>query len=651
MTKVILPDITSGYNLSAINSNFQKIEDELNNKVLYRQIQDGEPNAMSENLDMGSNRIINLPDAVSESEPITLRQLLHVDSGNATQLRIDLSKIDGASLVGGALYSDIRAYTGTAQRIYCLGRTSMFDGAHGWFKRMSVPKPDNDGVYVGNYERENNEVVNPVWFGALPLGGGNSLPALTAAVTFARTRGGFVPPIVRVPGGNYTIDGMWDLFDLAQATVILDGPYFSGVSALAQDAVMRINNASNLKIVGSATVSANYLTNYASGFATIASAGGVIKPDTGIVSHVDVFGITVRDSKIGFKNGRKDLDTQIAELQYHGCETINTPVATYTGGSQTGASYIGCTLASAPGTFSLSSKFRVFDMDGGFVQMVGGELINSGVPVGTADHVAIEFKPALSATYTNPFGSIKLSGVHVELTSALFAVGSGSTAGTLKSSDANISVSNCGGFVEQAVGADFGSVFEPTFVGKIAIDDSCNFYSTQIRTGFNIQSSASGAKISVGRTAFGSGFKDWMGGCVGGILYHPLLPVAQATTTAQSFPASTPTVVKLTVVSGSSGMSRYGVYSTSTGEITVPKGCRNLTIKFNAQGSGFTGDIFIRKNGAGQAQYGSVTSGGVTYIDFNESAPVENDKYTIVMQPTSGPITLNSSKMVVYMEF
>lgn len=99
MSKVILPDITSGYNLSAINANFQKIEDELNNKVLYRQIQDGEPNAMSENIDMNSNRIINLPDAISESEPITLRQLIAVDSGDSTQLRADLNADGGFSLV------------------------------------------------------------------------------------------------------------------------------------------------------------------------------------------------------------------------------------------------------------------------------------------------------------------------------------------------------------------------------------------------------------------------------------------------------------------------------------------------------------------------------------------------------------------------
>lgn len=60
MSKIELDPITSGYNLSKINANFQKLESELNNKVLYREIQDGEPNAMSENLDMNSNEVINV---------------------------------------------------------------------------------------------------------------------------------------------------------------------------------------------------------------------------------------------------------------------------------------------------------------------------------------------------------------------------------------------------------------------------------------------------------------------------------------------------------------------------------------------------------------------------------------------------------------
>lgn len=100
MSKVELDPIISGYNLSKINDNFQKIEDELNNKVLYRDTPSGEINHMNKTLDMNSNRIINLPDAVSGSEPVTLDQLIAVDSGSALQLMEDLAESDGSSMVG-----------------------------------------------------------------------------------------------------------------------------------------------------------------------------------------------------------------------------------------------------------------------------------------------------------------------------------------------------------------------------------------------------------------------------------------------------------------------------------------------------------------------------------------------------------------------
>lgn len=60
MSKIDLDPITSGYNLSKINANFQKVEDELNNKVLYRNPPAGEPNSMSSNLDMNSRPILNV---------------------------------------------------------------------------------------------------------------------------------------------------------------------------------------------------------------------------------------------------------------------------------------------------------------------------------------------------------------------------------------------------------------------------------------------------------------------------------------------------------------------------------------------------------------------------------------------------------------
>lgn len=60
MSKIELPNVTSGYNLARINDNFQKIEDALNQEVLYRTSYVGEPNEMQTNLDMNSNRILNV---------------------------------------------------------------------------------------------------------------------------------------------------------------------------------------------------------------------------------------------------------------------------------------------------------------------------------------------------------------------------------------------------------------------------------------------------------------------------------------------------------------------------------------------------------------------------------------------------------------
>lgn len=59
MSKIDLDTITSGYNLSKINANFQRVEDELNNRVLYRDSPVGEPNSMSSNLDMNRRSILN----------------------------------------------------------------------------------------------------------------------------------------------------------------------------------------------------------------------------------------------------------------------------------------------------------------------------------------------------------------------------------------------------------------------------------------------------------------------------------------------------------------------------------------------------------------------------------------------------------------
>ena len=77
-----MPDLSSGqYSTNLLNQNFADIEAELL-KTLYREFADGRNNAMEVDLDMASNRILNLPDAVQGSEPLTLSQATALTSGS-----------------------------------------------------------------------------------------------------------------------------------------------------------------------------------------------------------------------------------------------------------------------------------------------------------------------------------------------------------------------------------------------------------------------------------------------------------------------------------------------------------------------------------------------------------------------------------------
>ena len=60
MAKVVIDPVTSGYSLSKINANLETLAAELNDKVLYRDNPLGEPNSLSNDVDMNSNDILNV---------------------------------------------------------------------------------------------------------------------------------------------------------------------------------------------------------------------------------------------------------------------------------------------------------------------------------------------------------------------------------------------------------------------------------------------------------------------------------------------------------------------------------------------------------------------------------------------------------------
>lgn len=106
MSKVELDLIISGYNLSKINNNFQKLEDELNNKTLYRKHGVGEPNHMEVTLDMDSNDIINVKDIsvdrlFIDGEEVIPEELVNEAALTAlNEFKEELASSSGSSEIG-----------------------------------------------------------------------------------------------------------------------------------------------------------------------------------------------------------------------------------------------------------------------------------------------------------------------------------------------------------------------------------------------------------------------------------------------------------------------------------------------------------------------------------------------------------------------
>ena len=97
MTKVVVPDIDSGYNLTQINVALQQLANELNTKVLYRDNPVGEPNAMNSLLDMNSKQIINLPAPATQNSPARLQDVQSAIVGLAPASLVPFTPASGVS--------------------------------------------------------------------------------------------------------------------------------------------------------------------------------------------------------------------------------------------------------------------------------------------------------------------------------------------------------------------------------------------------------------------------------------------------------------------------------------------------------------------------------------------------------------------------
>lgn len=267
MAKIILENTNGGYNITAINRNFQKIQLEMNNKIMYR-LNDipFESNAWLSNMDANQKRIYNLPVPVSPNEAARLqdvqnaisglvpanlvpfypyltltstniqgavqqlkdeRDVTHnIATGNTTQINTVSANLqsfsDGFQL---ANYISLRAYTGTRNSVYITGvlGTVIPSGVAGFFVRVvgDTTSTDNGGTLIvasngARWKRQYQGNVDIQWFGALPENqspGFDSGPAIQLAKTYAESKS----QGIQIPNGQFNCSSQ---IVLNQATTI-----------------------------------------------------------------------------------------------------------------------------------------------------------------------------------------------------------------------------------------------------------------------------------------------------------------------------------------------------------------------------------------------------------------------------------------------
>ncbi|MDA3498396.1 hypothetical protein [Acinetobacter baumannii] len=513
----------------------------------------------------------------------------------------------------------------------------------------------NDGHHTFNgWERHVPYLhVSPLQWGADPTGTEDSsaafqswadhLSALTLSATY--------PAVGIIPAGTYTINGQVVLNNLANCTVFSVGAVISGVSSVALDSLFKINNAVNTKITGSLTISCNNLENYGAAFKVTASAGGVIDPN-GIVSHCDFFGITTERAKVGYQIGENldNWDKHVAELHFVGCESRFVQIACANYGSQTEASFDGSTLAVGYLDISHSDReYRILKAKGGIIEITGGSLVNSMIPENFANSTAFDITPCKSSLYGNPYPVVSIANPHIEITSKLLVVSSDFVGAD--SSFSNINISGCKGWVGVAASEDFINIYDSSYAGKISIDGSNNFYTSNPRTGANIRSNSQGCILEVNPSAFGKNFVQGFAGIAGGILRHPLKLISHTSGLNASLATGKQPLI-FTTANGSGDLARYAVYNTTNGNIQFPHSVKSVNIKLNIVDAGIdvVGDIFIEKNGV-IVCYANKNASFAT-MDYTDNNVLSTDVYRVYFNKSTG-VTLQSggaSSISIYAE-
>ena len=460
-----------------------------------------------------------------------------------------------------------------------------------------------------------SDPISVLDFGADPTAATDSTAAIQAAIDFCLAQGLLFKYLrLYFPQGKYLVDTLTISGSAYTFSMYMEGCEFIGNATTNRFGIFDLVNANTFDVLGSHTLNGANNQFYAAMW-SIRTTG------VGGLQRVNIYNPTFRFNKFGFRIGDKAVPFACSEINIFGANFYATPVAVYLAGGNSLAQFQGCNIVSEPNAAFPTVPERAIWIQGGLIKVVGGSIVVSPLANST-----IFINPS-NATGSNGYGSLAISGTHIESNSGRLAIIQNPEAvATPASTSSSLIIQGCGGFSSSEIApGDFITALDSTYAGTVSVT-GCDFYTGAVRTSANMSSSGTLTKFVTDRTSFGFNFKNWIAGISQGIAAvesHPILAVSSVDQTVNSTTNATLIFTNNTQVLTVQELARYSTgYNNATGVFTLPFDLKQADVSVNLQYSG-GGTVLVqfRVNGAAVA-FAESSNGLLTLTEtvFNLSA-------------------------------
>ncbi len=493
-----LDAVTSGYNLSVINKNFQTIEDKMNAEVLWRKNSSVAGEAkMERDLDMDGHKILN---ADIDGSQITNDRAVRVSDMSLNAIpQSDVERRGKIVTFDVNTGQPIAVSPASGSATDVLNQLALPTGAGliGTSNGKTLQEDLND-----KFRKVYDAVAD---FGADPTGATSSDAQLQAWIN-ALIADGFGIGTIR---GIFKIDNPLLFSNMHGFTIHADAYIYVTPSFPAGEYILGFKEGGNGKIYGRFEVSGQLRPDINCGIK-------VWSENLGGTSNIDFFGCIASDVKTGWKFGDDSFaNALVSEITVFGGHTSNTPRVVQLVGTQVYINFIGVQgISTLPAAFTGTTPYNI-TIKGSQLKWIGGELQHNDNITG-----AMVFnEPIVDAVHGNSYGNIAVVHTHVEIACAMAVVANLGAIGSTISERTGMSFVGLHGYHSQNNGPMIAvDASAADYTGFIHTDD-LSMYAGVVRTQPNI--SALNAHVYYDPKGFGFNFVKGYQAVVGGVLHFP----------------------------------------------------------------------------------------------------------------------------------